>query len=143
MSCIQVYHTESGARHRFFRVYPYMKQLRRWIKNRRKEGSKAKQSGSTKAQGTDRQKAQHPQQAKSHLPLSNTDDPGAYSMQQASPQDEGLQIGLQQSAGSIPRPAPVTHCSVPEQPGQAWLNFVLDRRRIMQHLQFPDVPVSS
>ncbi|KAL0029326.1 hypothetical protein WJX79_010455 [Trebouxia sp. C0005] len=32
-----VYHTEEGTRHKFFRVYPYIKQLRRWIKNKRRE----------------------------------------------------------------------------------------------------------
>ena len=39
----KVYHTEAGTRHKFFRVYPYVKQLRRWIKNKRKEQSSNKQ----------------------------------------------------------------------------------------------------
>lgn len=30
------YHNESGTRHKFFNVYPYMKQLKRWVKNRRR-----------------------------------------------------------------------------------------------------------
>lgn len=33
----QVYMSDTGGRHRFFMVWPYIKQLRRWIKNKRKQ----------------------------------------------------------------------------------------------------------
>ena len=133
-----------------------MKQLRRWIKNKRKEASKGKPPGSHKLPGTDKQQhqqqpqqqqpqqQQQQQQTMAHVP-EVLESVGEAKTQQVSPQQDGnAQLDLEQrtAAGSIPRPAPVAHCNVPEQPGQAWLNFTLDRRRIMQHLVFPDVSVS-
>ena len=115
-----------------------MKQLRRWIKNKRKEGNKSKQPASSK-QGADRHQ---PYQQQRTVPLSVSNSTAQQSVDQFSPEQDGnAEAGLQQGTGSIPRPAPVAHCSAPEQPGQAWLNFALDRRRIMQHLVFPAVIV--
>lgn len=135
----QVYHTEAGARHRFFRVYPYMKQLRRWIKNKRKEGNKSKQPASSKQQGADKHK---PHREQLTVPLSVSNSMAQQTVDLPSPEQDGnAEVDVQQGISSIPRPAPVAHCSAPEQPGQAWLNFALDRRRIMQHLVFPAVTV--
>ncbi len=49
----QVYITDSGERHRFFMVWPYVKPLRRWIKNykRRLSGGDAGGSGVTQQSG--------------------------------------------------------------------------------------------
>lgn len=132
-----------------------MKQLRRWIKNKRKEATKGKPSGSSKLPGTDKQmlqqhqQQQHQQQQQTMAQIPGiSESAGEAKTQLANPQQDGnAQLGLEQrtTAGSIPRPAPVAHCSVSEQPGQAWLNFTLDRRRIMQHLVFPEasVPVTA
>lgn len=124
-----------------------MKQLRRWIKNKRKEATKGKPSGSSKLPGTDKQMLQQHQQQQQQTmaQIPGISESAREAKTQLAPpqQDGNAQLGLEQrtTAGSIPRPAPVAHCSVPEQPGQAWLSFTLDRRRIMQHLVFPEAPV--
>ena len=33
----QAYQTDAGTRHKFYLVWPYMKQLKRWIKNKRRQ----------------------------------------------------------------------------------------------------------
>jgi len=43
---------------------------------------------------------------------------------------------IHSQASTVPKPAPVTHCSAFEQPGQAWLKFALDRERVLRHLAF-------
>ena len=141
----QVYHTEEGTRHKFFRVYPYIKQLRRWIKNKRREQLTGKNTGPAAARadlGSDSAPNQHQnlRQQQQSLPKSiqhqqaNLDDSAAYNTQSQMDDNEAKLVAM---------PAPVTHCSVPEQPGQAWLQFTLDRERVLQHLAFPALPPTA
>ena len=139
---MQVYKTEEGLRHKFFRVYPYIKQLRRWIKNKRREQAAARKAGTVPELDTatapsiaDQQKKQHMQEPGIQAALSEE----AARQQALSSQDivPELLSGAHASSESVPMPAPVTHCSAPEQPGQQWLNFRLNQATILQHLKFP------
>ena len=143
---MQVYTTEEGLRHKFFRVYPYIKQLRRWIKNKRREQAAARKAGTVTELDNAIMRSSadpsHDQQTKHHM-----QEPSIQAVlseeavcQQASPdQDTVPELLSVAHAGSesMPMPAPVTHCSAPEQPGQQWLNFRLDQATILQHLKFP------
>lgn len=140
-----VYHTEEGTRHKFFRVYPYIKQLRRWIKNKRREQLTGKNTGPAAARadlGSDSAPNQHQnlRQQQQSLPKSiqhqqaNLDDSAAYNIQSQMDDNQAKLVAM---------PAPVTHCSVPKQPGQAWLQFTLDREQVLQHLAFPALPPTA
>ncbi|KAL3162388.1 hypothetical protein ABBQ32_010064 [Trebouxia sp. C0010 RCD-2024] len=137
-----VYHTEAGTRHKFFRVYPYIKQLRRWVKNKQKEHSSNGRHAVAAPRGSNAVKSQHhhPHEQQPAVPAVTPDL--AYEPQPEQRQEGGcVQEDLEtNSRAAVPMPAPVTHCSVPEQPGQAWLNFALDRERVLQHLTFSRLP---
>ena len=144
----KVYHTEAGTRHKFFRVYPYVKQLRRWIKNKRKEQSSNKQPvaaspGNSNARSSQLQRA-HKQQIVAVPPTVyevNCESSHPEQSQQCNSSSSGLEVNT--GTVGVPMPAPVTHCSVPEQPGQAWLHFTLNREQVLQRLTFPAVPQTA
>ena len=138
----QVYHTEAGTRHKFFRVYPYIKQLRRWVKNKQKEqNSNGRHAvAATRDSNATNSQRQEPYEQQPAVPAVTPDaacEPHPEQRQESGSSEEDL---VMNSSPAVPKPAPVTHCSVPEQPGQAWLNFALDRQRVLQHLTFPKVP---
>ena len=125
-----------------------MKQLRRWIKNKRKEQSSNRQASTTaRSSNATAAPASHAQQQpKQQHALPAAGLQGA--QQPAQPlkcedQSPSAADFKGNSMPVVPMPAPVTHCSVPEQPGQAWLNFTLDKQRIVQHLRFPALPQTA
>ncbi len=133
-----MYHTEEGTRHKFFRVYPYIKQLRRWIKNKRREQASGKDTAAAlradAAAESSGVQSQHQQQHRSHQ-HNRQQVPQQAQLEAQHNSRSGAQLSsLDSQAGSVAKPAPVTHCSAPVQPGQAWLNFTLDRERVLQHL---------
>ncbi len=139
-----MYHTEEGTRHKFFRVYPYIKQLRRWIKNKRREQASGRHTAtasradaaaeSAGVQSQHQNQHQQQQQHRSHH-QSCQQVPQQAQLEAQVNSGSGVQLSsLDSQAGSVAKPAPVTHCSAPVQPGQAWLNFTLDRDRVLQHL---------
>ena len=145
---VQVYHTEAGTRHKFFRVYPYVKQLRRWIKNKRKEQSSSKHASAASHSSTahpavsiqmqEQQEQQH--QSSAVLPEGTEQQSGQQDPSEGPANSASEEAGL---GSAIPKPAPVTHCNVPEQPGQAWLKFALDKPRVLQLLKFSAMPQSA
>ena len=136
-----MYHTEAGTRHKFFRVYPYIKQLRRWIKNKRKEHSSGKHpfaapSGNTIAVSS---QLHPPHKQQPAVPATLTEVACGPSQPDQSRECSTSLADLESNTRTVgmPMPAPVTHCSVPEQPGQAWLKFALNREQVLQRLTFP------
>ncbi len=142
-----MYHTEEGTRHKFFRVYPYIKQLRRWIKNKRREQASGRHTGAASRADAAAESAgvqsqhqhyqhqqQQQQQHRSHQQNLQQVAQQAQLETQVNSGSGGQLSSLGGQAGSVAKPAPVTHCSAPVQPGQAWLNFSLDRERVLQHL---------
>jgi hypothetical protein len=140
--CLQVYHTEEGTRHKFFRVYPYIKQLRRWIKNKRREqasgrhiAAASRADAAAESAGIQSQHHQHQQQQHRSHQQNRQQVPQQAQLKAQINSGSGAQLSsLDSQAGSVAKPAPVTHCSAPVQPGQAWLNFTLDRESVLQHL---------
>lgn len=142
---LQVYHTEEGTRHKFFRVYPYIKQLRRWVKNKQKEQNSSGRHAiaaprSSNAMSSQHQQPYDQQPAMPALAVKVACEPQPEQRQERSPSEADVSMS---DRGAVPMPAPVTHCSVPEQPGQAWLNFALDRERVLRHLTFPGLPQTA
>lgn len=136
-----VYHTEEGTRHKFFRVYPYIKQLRRWIKNKRREQASGRHTTvpSRADAAAESAKVQSQHQHQQQQPRSHQQNcqqmPQQPQLEAQVNSESGTQLSsLGSQAGSVAKPAPVTYCSAPVQPGQAWLNFTLDRERVLQHL---------
>ena len=138
-----MYHTEEGTRHKFFRVYPYIKQLRRWIKNKRREQASGRHTAAASRADATAESAgvqsqyqhQHQQQQhRSHQQNRQQVPQQAQLETQVNSGSGGQLSSLESQAGSVAKPAPVTHCSAPVQPGQTWLNFTLDRERVLQHL---------
>ncbi|DBB01078.1 TPA: hypothetical protein ACH3X1_000973 [Trebouxia sp. C0004] len=136
-----VYHTEEGTRHKFFRVYPYIKQLRRWIRNKRREQASSRHTSAAsradaagESAGVQSQHQQQQQQHRSHQQNRQQVRQQAQLEAQTNSGSVAQMSGLGSQANSVAKPAPVTHCSAPVQPGQAWLNFTLDRERVLQHL---------
>ena len=144
----KVYHTEAGTRHKFFRVYPYVKQLRRWIKNKRKEQSSNKRPVAASPGNSNALSSQLQRPHKQHIVAVPPTIHGVNcesSHPEQSQQCNSSSLGLEVNTGTagVPMPAPVTHCSVPEQPGQAWLHFTLNREQVLQRLTFPAVPQTA
>lgn len=143
-----MYHTEAGTRHKFFRVYPYVKQLRRWIKNKRKEKSNSKHTiaappSNSNAVGSQLQ-SPHRQQPAGPATLPEVAfEPAQSDIQQEHSNVPAADVAANTMAVVVPKPAPVTHCSVPEQPGQAWLKFALNRHQVLQHLTFRALPQTA
>lgn len=144
----QVYHTEAGTRHKFFRVYPYVKQLRRWIKNKRKEQSSSRHTVAAPPSNSNAVSSQlqapHKQQpaGPAMLPEGACKPPQPDQNQEHS-NFPAMDIDANTRAAVVPMPAPITHCSVPEQPGQAWLKFALNREQVLRHLIFHALPQTA
>lgn len=142
-----MYHTEAGTRHKFFRVYPYVKQLRRWIKNKRKEQSSGKQPVAP-LPGNSIAVSSQLQQAHKQLPAvpATLPEVACAPSQPEQSQDcysSSADLEVNTAIVGVAKPAPVTHCSVPEQPGQAWLTFALNREQVLQRLTFPALPQTA
>lgn len=145
-----MYHTEEGTRHKFFRVYPYIKQLRRWIKNKRREQASgrhpaagARPDSTLGSAGIHGQHHHHHQQQHRQHELHQQHHQQTQSSQASAIHDATQPTASDTEASVIAKPAPVTHCSAPEQPGQTWLNFTLDRERVLQHLALLLPPMSQ
>lgn len=142
-----MYHTEAGTRHKFFRVYPYVKQLRRWIKNKRKEHSSGKHPVAALCGNATAVSSQlhwpHKQQPAVPATLPEVACGPSQPEQSQGCKPSSVDLETITRAVGVPMPAPVTHCSVPEQPGQAWLKFALNREQVLQRLTFPALPQTA